>query len=67
MFNKHLQILPTRLTVAIFYEIKREVAPYIGIRYQSLLGETMDIAELDEKRNRATVHFRRFKIGILIV
>jgi copper resistance protein B len=27
------------------YEIKREFAPYIGVRYQTLVGETADIAE----------------------
>ena len=37
------------LDLRLRYEIKREFAPYIGIRYQSLLGETMDIADSMEK------------------
>lgn len=38
------------LDLRLRYEIKREFAPYIGIRYQSLLGETMDIADSMEKK-----------------
>ncbi len=34
-----------KLDLRLRYEIKREFAPYIGIRYQSLLGETKDIAD----------------------
>lgn len=33
------------LDLRLRYEFKRELAPYIGIRYQSLLGETDHIAE----------------------
>ena len=32
------------LDLRLRYEIKRELAPYIGLRYRSLLGETEDIA-----------------------
>lgn len=35
----------TNLDLRLRYEIKREFAPYIGIRYQTLLGETHNIAE----------------------
>ena len=35
------------LDLRLRYEIKREFAPYIGIRYQSLVGETDNIAEAD--------------------
>jgi len=33
------------LDLRLRYEIKREFAPYIGIRYRFLVGETADIAE----------------------
>lgn len=33
------------LDLRLRYEIKREFAPYIGVRYQTLLGETDNIAE----------------------
>ena len=33
------------LDLRLRYEIKREFAPYIGVRYQSLVGETDNIAE----------------------
>lgn len=32
------------------YEIKRELAPYIGARYRFLVGETADIAEMDGRK-----------------
>ncbi|CAM4304702.1 copper resistance protein B [Vreelandella rituensis] len=32
------------LDMRLRYEVKREFAPYIGVRYQSLVGETEDIA-----------------------
>ncbi|MBW2042576.1 MAG: copper resistance protein B [Deltaproteobacteria bacterium] len=35
------------LGLRLRYEIKREFAPYIGVRYQSLVGETDNIAEAD--------------------
>jgi copper resistance protein B len=38
-------ITDINLDLRLRYEIKREFAPYIGIRYQSLVGETMDIAD----------------------
>lgn len=34
-----------KLDLRLRYEIKREFAPYIGVRYQSLVGETDSIAE----------------------
>ncbi len=34
-----------KLDLRLRYEIKREFAPYIGVRYQTLIGETSDIAE----------------------
>ena len=33
------------LDLRLRYEIKREFAPYIGVRYQALIGETDNIAE----------------------
>lgn len=33
------------LDLRLRYEIKREFAPYIGVRYQTLIGETGNIAE----------------------
>lgn len=38
-------ITDINLDLRLRYEIKREFAPYIGIRYQSLVGETMNIAD----------------------
>jgi len=35
------------LDLRLSYELKREFAPYLGVRYQSLLGETDNIAEAD--------------------
>lgn len=35
------------LDLRLRYEIQREFAPYIGVRYQSLVGETDNIAEAD--------------------
>ncbi len=40
-------ITDVTLGLRLRYEIKREFAPYIGVRYQSLLGETDNIAEAD--------------------
>ena len=34
-----------KLDLRLRYEIKREFAPYIGIRYRTLIGETANIAE----------------------
>jgi copper resistance protein B len=33
------------LDLRLRYEIKRELAPYLGVRYQFLVGETDNIAE----------------------
>jgi copper resistance protein B len=38
-------ITDVNLDLRLRYEIKREFAPYIGIRYRFLAGETADIAE----------------------
>ena len=38
-------ITGTDLDLRLRYEIKREFAPYLGIRYQFLVGETENIAE----------------------
>lgn len=38
-------ITDIKLDLRLRYEIKREFAPYIGVRYQSLVGETGNIAE----------------------
>jgi copper resistance protein B len=38
-------ITDVKLDLRLRYEIKREFAPYIGVRYQSLVGETDNIAE----------------------
>ncbi len=38
-------ITDVNLDLRLRYEIKREFAPYIGIRYRFLVGETADIAE----------------------
>jgi copper resistance protein B len=38
-------ITDVNLDLRLRYEIKREFAPYIGIRYRFLTGETADIAE----------------------
>ena len=32
------------VSVRLLYEVRREVAPYVGLRYYTLLGETGDIA-----------------------
>ena len=40
-------ITDIKLDLRLRYEIKRELAPYIGVRYQALLGETRNIAEAD--------------------
>ncbi len=34
-----------KLDLRLRYEIKREFAPYIGVRYQTLIGDTKNIAE----------------------
>lgn len=36
-----------KLDLRLRYEIKHEFAPDIGVRYQSLVGETANIAEAD--------------------
>jgi copper resistance protein B len=33
-----------KLDLRLRYEIKREFAPYIGVRYRTLIGETANIA-----------------------
>jgi copper resistance protein B len=38
-------VTDVKLDLRLRYEIKREFAPYFGVRYQSLLGETDNIAE----------------------
>jgi copper resistance protein B len=38
-------ITDVNLDLRLRYEIKREFAPYIGVRYRFLAGETADIAE----------------------
>lgn len=38
-------ITDVKLDLRLRYEIKREFAPYMGLRYQSLVGETGNIAE----------------------
>lgn len=38
-------VTDTKLDLRLRYEIKREVAPYVGVRYQTLLGETDNRAE----------------------
>lgn len=35
----------THLDLRLRYEIKRELAPYVGVRYRALLGGTEDIAD----------------------
>jgi copper resistance protein B len=35
-----------KLDLRLRYEIKREFAPYIGVRYRTLIGETANIAEI---------------------
>ncbi|WP_353889331.1 copper resistance protein B [uncultured Spongiibacter sp.] len=35
---------PTEMGLRLRYEIKREFAPYIGVRWERLYGETKDIA-----------------------
>ena len=42
------------------YEIKREFAPYVGVRYEALHGETEDIAECEGEATSSTA----FVIGI---
>jgi copper resistance protein B len=43
--NMGAGITDVNLDLRLRYEIKREFAPYIGIRYRFLAGETADIAE----------------------
>ena len=42
------------------YEIRREVAPYIGVEYQSAFGKTADRIEADGGKADDT----RFVIGV---
>jgi copper resistance protein B len=42
------------------YEIKREFAPYIGVRYEALYGETEDIAQRAGEATSST----NFVIGV---
>lgn len=38
------------LDLRLRYEVRREFAPYVGVRYQFLVGETEDIAEAAQER-----------------
>jgi len=40
--------------IRLRYEITREFAPYIGINYESLLGDTRDLAEDDDEETSDT-------------
>lgn len=40
--------------IRLRYEITREFAPYIGINYESLLGDTRDLAEEDDEETSDT-------------
>lgn len=50
------------LELRLRYEIAREFAPYVGVRYTSLLGETADIG----RRNGESVDDVQFVIGFRI-
>lgn len=52
-----------QLDLRLRYEIKREFAPYIGIRYQSLVGETDNIAEADGKNTEQLLFLAGLRIG----
>lgn len=45
-----------KFDLRLWYEIKREFAPYIGVRYQTFIGETADIMD-DAGRDREEVYF----------
>ena len=50
------------LDLRLRYEIRREFAPYVGVRYTTLLGETADIAE----RGGGETDDLQFVIGVRI-
>ncbi|GEM_PF-2188772 len=50
----------TEMGPCLCYEIKREFAPYVGVRYEALHGETEDIAECEGEATSSTA----FVIGI---
>ena len=45
------------------YEIKREFAPYIGVRYQALVGQTDNIAEADGEDTEQLFFLAGLRIG----
>ncbi|MAA75139.1 MAG: copper resistance protein CopB [Salinisphaeraceae bacterium] len=50
----------TEMGLRLRYEIKREFAPYIGVRYEALYGETEDIAQRAGEATSST----NFVIGV---
>ncbi|MDT0635923.1 copper resistance protein B [Spectribacter hydrogenoxidans] len=50
----------TEMGLRLRYEIRREFAPYIGVRYEALYGETEDIAERAGEATSST----NFVIGV---
>ncbi len=49
-------VTDAKLDLRLRYEIKRELAPYIGVRYQTFLGETADMVD-DAGMDREKVLF----------
>jgi copper resistance protein B len=43
-----------RLGLRLRYEIRREFAPYIGVSWNKLLGDTADLAKLDGEKTEVT-------------
>lgn len=44
----------TEMGLRLRYEIRREFAPYVGVRYERLYGDTRDIAEAEGESGTAT-------------
>ena len=50
----------TEMGPCLCYEIKREFAPYIGVRWEQTYGETKDIAQAEGEETSSTA----FVVGI---
>jgi copper resistance protein B len=51
------------LDLRLRYEIRREFAPYVGIRYRTLAGETEDIAEAAGRESDVTYYMAGFRLA----
>lgn len=52
-----------KLDLRLRYEIKREFAPYIGVRYQTLVGKTGNIAEASGEDSEQLIFLAGFRFA----